>query len=264
MGKIIALEGQSTDENFNPAVNSEWQEQVQASLDAIHSGVKGGQSAIALTGVKGVHDITKPGEVEINFRESRPELDKRICNALGIPSEKIGIPRSTTLQYQPSVVENVVNAQYDATINSLTKRAATFFNDNLLQKHLGIYDAKLIPAGRWGAITLAAAQTLVAMAEAGPLTTVNEGRTSVLGWAPLPHNDPRGNEVLDNSKNRELEVKPPQIAPEPVDPELEAEKMVGGRITDGCLYIKFGADSGRISKQPPVTLRPFHAPGKED
>lgn len=253
ISKLVSLKSEEGGD-FNPSKNSDWREEVQMSLDSLHSGTKAGQGPLALTGVDGVYDITDPGAVELNFRESRPELDKRICNSLGIPSEKIGIPRSTTAQYQPSLVENVVNAQYDQTINSFTMKAARFFNKYLLQKHLGIYDAKLVPAGRYGAITLAAAQTVKELSQGGPLTTVNEARTTILGWAPLPPNDPRGNQVIDTSINRDPEAIRAQIAPEAIDPELEVEKDLG-KISDGSLYISFGENSGRISKSRPVILR---------
>lgn len=253
-GKIVSLKAPEGSD-FNPSINADWEAQVQTSLDAIHSGTKAGQGAIALTGVDNVHDITKPGEVELNFRESRPELDKRICNRLGIPSEKIGIPRSTTAQYQPSLVENVVNAQFDTTINCLTARSARFLNKYVLQEQLGIYDAKLVPAGRYGAITLSAAQTLKELAMAGPITTVNEARVNVLGWAPLPPNDPRGNQILNNSMDRDVEAVRAGVAPDPIDPELEMEKDLGRINEDNCLYITFGVDGGRISKERPAVIR---------
>lgn len=253
-GKIVSLKPPEGSD-FNPSMSSDWEAQVQSSLDAIHSGTRAGQGAVAITGVDGVHDITKPGEVELNFKESRPELDKRICNRLGIPSEKIGIPRSTTAQYQPSLVENVVNAQFDTTINCLTARSARFLNKYVLQEQLGIYDAKLVPAGRYGAITLSAAQTLKELSLAGPITTVNEARVNVLGWAPLPPNDPRGNQVLDMTSNRDPEAVRAQIAPESVDPELEMEKVLGRINEDNCLYISFGVDGGRISKERPAIIR---------
>ncbi len=253
VGKIVALEAQAGDD-INSSISSDWQAEVQASLSYIHSGTKAGQELIALTGVKDVHDITRPGEIEANYRESRPEIDKRVCTRLGIPSEKIGIPRSSAVQYQPSLVENVINAEFDRTINSYTTKAARFFNRKLLQEKLGIYDAVLVPAGRYGAMTLAAAQSVKELAAGGPITTVNEARTQILGWAPLPPNDPRGNQVLDMSANRDPEAVAAAIAPESIDPELEADKSLGKIQEGNCLFIKFGANGGEISTEGPVTI----------
>jgi len=259
LGKIISLEAPVGD-GMTSSVNDSWVQEVQAHFDHLRSGSKAGQGYAVAAGVKDVFDVSKIGEVELNFRESRPELDKRICNRLGIPSEKIGIPRSTTAQYQPSLVENVVNAQFDATINSYTVQAANFLNKYLLQEGLGIYDAKLVPAGRYGAITLAAAQTTKELAAAGPIITVNEARTNILGWAPLPANDSRGQWVLDNSMNRDPEARAAMIAPDVIDPELELEKMVG-KIQEGKnLFIKFGgSNAGEISKSAPTIIRPFYS-----
>lgn len=254
MGKIIALEQPSEDNPITNSVSDDWVRQVQNQLQFLYGGTKGANGIMAMAGVKDVHNVNDPGAIELNFRESRDGLDKRICTTLGIPSEKIGIPRSTTAQYQPSLVENVVNAQFDATINWYTAQACKFLNKHLLQEHMGITDVKIVPAGRYGAITLAAAQTVKEMAQAGPITTVNEARTHILGWAPLPPNDPRGNMVLDNTMNRDPEAVRAQIAPEPVDPELEMENSLG-KISEG-LYIRFGGvDEGQISKQRPRILR---------
>jgi len=255
LGKIIALEVPEGDSITN-SVNSDWVRQVQNHLQYLHSGTKSGQGMAAIAGVKNVYDITKPGEVELNFRESRPELDKRISNRLGIPSEKIGVPRSATLQYQPSLVENVVNAQFDATINSYTVDAADFFNKFLLQDKLGIYDAKLVPAGRYGAITLAAAQTIKELAAGGPIITVNEAREKILGWEPLPPGDPRGNMVLNNATGVPLEQGPTMIAPEVLDPELNLDKDFD-KISQGrTLFVKIGGiDDGTISTSRPRIYR---------
>lgn len=251
LGKIVALDSKDTgDASFG--VNDQWVQEVQAALDYIHSGTRSGQGMVAIAGVKDVHPVTNPGEIELNFRESRDGLDKRICNRMGIPSEKIGIPRSTTAQYQPSLVENVVNAQFDATINCYTTRAARFFNQKLLRDRLGIMDAKLVPAGRYGAITLAAAQTIKELAASGAITTVNEAREKILGWEPLPANDPRGNMVLDNTESRNPEALGAMIAPEVTDPLLEIDKIT----QEKGLYIKFGGeDSGTIYDRNPGKLR---------
>ena len=112
----------------------------------------------------------------------------------------------------------------------------------------------LVPAGRYGAMTLAAAQSVKELAGAGPMTTVNEARTQILGWAPLPPNDPRGNQVLDVSPNRDPEAVAAAIAPESIDPELEADKSLGKIQEGNCLFIKFGANGGEISTEGPVTI----------
>ena len=234
---------------------------MQAQFDYIHSGTKGGQGIAVVSGVDGVHDMNRSGEIEVNFMKSRPELDKRICTRTGIPSEKVGIPRSATAQYQPSLVENVINAQFDKTVNSYTTNSARFFNKYLLQELLGIYDAKLVPAGRYGAITLAAAQTIRELAVAGPITTVNEAREKILGWEPLPPNDPRGNMVLNNAIGVDASSMPAMIAPEQIDPELDVDKIVQGK---SAIYIKFGGlDAGEISKTPFKHITPVHAVTKD-
>ena len=246
LGKLVSMKAPENNE-ITGGANQDWVRQVQAQFDYIHSGSKAGQGVAVMSGVEAVHDMTKPGEVELNFRDSRIELDKRICTRTGIPSEKIGIPRSATAQYQPSLVENVINAQFDKTVNSYTADSARFFNKYLLQDLLHIYDAKLVPAGRYGAITLAAAQTIKELATAGPITTVNEAREKILGWEPLPPNDPRGNMVLNNAIGVDASSIPAMIAPEQLDPELGIDKIQSGK----SLYIKFGGlDAGEVSHTP--------------
>lgn len=247
LGKLVSMKSPEGDQ-ITGGVGNDWVKQVQAQFDYIHSGTKAGQGVAVISGVEDVFDMTKPGEVEINFMKSRVELDKRICTRTGIPSEKIGIPRSATAQYQPSLVENVINAQFDKTVNSYTTDSARFFNKYLLQDLLDIHDAKLVPAGRYGAITLAAAQTIKELAQAGPITTVNEAREKILGWEPLPPNDPRGNMVLNNAIGVDASSIPAMIAPEQVDPELDLDKILPGK---SAIYIKFGGlDAGEISHSP--------------
>lgn len=261
LGKLIAMKAPEGGDGITNGVSNDWVKQVQAQFDYIHSGSKAGQGVAVVSGVENVHDMTKPGEVELNFMKSRIELDKRICTRMAIPSEKIGIPRSATAQYQPSLVENVINAQFDKTINSYTTDSARFFNKNLLQDLLGIYDAKLVPAGRYGAITLAAAQTIKELAVAGPITTVNEAREKILGWEPLPPNDPRGNMVLNNAIGVDASSIPNMIAPEQVDPELGLDKILPGK----SIYIKFGGmNAGDISNSPFKTVRGFYELQKEN
>jgi hypothetical protein len=83
-----------------------------------------------------------------------------------------------------------------------------FINERILRDILGITDVRIVASGRYGALTKNAADTIKTLADAGPLITVNEALERILGWDVLPADNPRGNLVLDNTINRELETNP--------------------------------------------------------
>jgi len=233
IGWLISLENPKDADGIPTARSSDWVKEVQAQFDFLHAGAKAGHGVLAMNNIKDVHQMMKPGELDANYLEGKDHTAKMVSTLLGVPSEKIGIPRSTTAQYQPSLVENVVNAQFDATINRLTSKIDGFLNQQILVNLLGIQDIKIVPSGRYGALTLAAAQTINFLATTGKIITVNEAREKILGWEPLPPNDPRGNIVLDNSPLKatgEGQTQLPDLlAPEQSDPdlnEIESDKIL--------------------------------------
>lgn len=224
IGHILSIANPNANSTFSAKETEDWTRSVQEQLQYLHSGAQGGQGLVAMANVDKVHKITDIGALDSNWKEGTMRTDKIVAQLLGIPSEKIGIPRSAAAQYQPELVENVINSQFDSTINRLTRKVDRFINRRIIQDLLHIEGIKLLPSGRYGAMTLAAATTILTLAQAGRILTVNEARERILGWEPLPPDDPRGRLVLDISEARKIKegeaMLPDLIAPERIDPEL--------------------------------------------
>lgn len=224
IGHLVSLEPPA---NSNVNV-SDWVDMIQKQFNYLYSGVQTAHQAVAMAGVKNVFPMAKIGELDANWKYGDTRTDKIVAMLMGIPSEMIGVPRSESAQYQPELVENVVNAQFDSTINRFTRKIDRFFNKYVLRELMGVTDIKIVPSGRYGALTLSAAQTLKILADVGGIITINEGREKILGWEPCHPEDARGQRILDNSAVRSIkegdQLLPELFAPEHVDPELESEK----------------------------------------
>lgn len=196
-------------------------DELQDRIDAQFSGARTGQSVMVATNLKNVYNVSPIGKMDSSFQTLRMETAKTIATCLGVPPEKIAVSRSSTLQYIPSLVEDSVNASFDKTIYTLVEKVDDIINEKIIKEFLGINDVIIEAGGRYGALTKNAADTLKTLAEAGPIITVNDGLERVLGWEPLPPDNPRGQWVLDNTKGRMEGLNSSEIPRYPgiVDPE---------------------------------------------
>ena len=251
IGHILSIEA-PTDGQFTQSQSNSWVQSVQDQINYLYSGSTAGGGIAAFSNVKDLHKVTDTTTMDASWRYGDQMTSKTVSMLLGVPPEKVGIPRNESAQYQPELVENVINADFDRTMNSLTKRVDGHLN-YIIRHHLGIPGVKIQSAGRYGAMTLNAAKTITELAKAGPLITVNQGLDRVLGWEPLPADEERGRVILDQSPPRKKkegeEIIPPQLAPLREDPELTGslDKIVKdksrkslrlqvGGINDGKLY----------------------------
>lgn len=202
MGIILDIEPPVNDPLADDA--NDLVEDLQDRIDAQYSGMKTGQSVLVTTNLKSVHNVSKIGELEGSWQSLRMEAAKTISVCLGVPPEKIAISRSSTLQYIPSLVEDSVNAQFDKSMFALTEVIDDFLNESFLRGILKIDDIMIEAGGRYGSLTKNAADTIKVLADAGPIITINEALDRILGWEPLSADNPRGQLVLDNSDNRDM------------------------------------------------------------
>lgn len=199
----------------------EWQDRIDAEL----SGAKAAGSGLVLTNLKEVKNVSPIGSFEGNFIDLSKDKSKIICMCMGIPSEKLGIARSENQQYVATLVEYGVNASFDKSIYYVVNYVDEFLNDVFMTEIQGIKDIAVEAGGRFGSLTKTAAEVIKILAEAGPLITVNQALEIVLGWEQLPPDNPRGNYVLDNSKNRDEKSLPGQFDKE--KPELDLIPFTG-------------------------------------
>lgn len=258
VGTLIAMESPKEDSDLG--VSNEFVNQLQSQWNSLWSGSKGASGAMFANHIKGVHKLTDLKNLDSAFLEGKDHTAKQAAYLLGIPSEKIGINRSSNVQYQASLVEDVLNAQFDKTVNRLTNMVDGFLNKKVLRDLLGITDAKIIAAGRYGALTLAGAEVILKLSQSGLAPTRNELRTKVLGWEPLPPDDTRGEQVIDISINRNPESLPELIGLEHPDPDLETatEFDESGKLySDKCNRIYIGGKKNGIlyTKNKKIDLR---------
>lgn len=213
---------------------------LQDKIDSQFSGVKAAQTVLVTTGLKQAIQLKPPTENVFDLLHQ--QTAKTVAQCLGVPPEKLAISRSATLQYIPSLVEDSVNAQFDKSINALMALVDEFLNDYILRDMLGITDVRIVASGRYGAMTATAADAIKTLADAGPIITVNQALERILGWEPLPPDNPRGNFVLDNSLNRDPENSPVMVEPQQDDPNFGKSgpraklKLTGMGEKRWCVY----------------------------
>jgi hypothetical protein len=178
----------------------EWQDRIDAQL----TGAQAGYAPIVMTNLKKLESVSPLGKYEAGFREFRLDVARKTSNILGVPSEKIGISRSETLQYIPSLIEDSINMSFDKSIYYLVNYVDEVLNEYLIEGCLGISDMKVEASGRFGSLTKNAAEAIKILAEAGPIITVNQALEIFLGLDPLPPDNPRGHFVLNNTKPQVL------------------------------------------------------------
>lgn len=254
IGHILAVE-QPDSGPFSQNQSADWVQSVQDQLNYLYSGSTAGGGIAAFSNVSGVHKITDTATMDASWREGDRMTAKTVSMLLGVPPEKIGVPRNESAQYQAELVENVINADFDRTMNSLTKRTDKFLN-MIIKRYLGFKGVKIQSSGRYGAMTLNAAKTITELSKAGPLITVNQALDRVLGWEPLPADEERGRQVLDTSSLRTTKegesIIPPVYAPTREDPDLQdnLDKILGARdkIERSLRMQMGGADDGKLFK----------------
>jgi phage portal protein BeeE len=249
LGAILALEEPKSDDGISMQQSKDWIELIQEKINA-EAGARGGHGMMVIPGKAELHKLADPGSIDSNWNHGKDFAAKITAELCGVPPEKLGLVRSSALQYSPALVEDSVNAQLDATINRLTRKFATVFNREILEKRLGIYDVKIQPIRRTGAKTKTATEALSNLANGGWITR-NEGRVGWLDMEALPGKE--GDELVDTSINRNPDSLPPVVPQQNPDPDFasldEGKRSKTPRSGEGFYTINVGgADDGFIEK----------------
>jgi hypothetical protein len=215
MGIIMNVKLPESDNPFTEDAN-DVAEDLQDRIDSQFSGAKAGQSMFVSTAIDKVWNVNPIGKLDASFKESRNEAALSISVCMGVPPEKIARERSPGKQYIPSLVEDSVNSSFDKSVNTVTSYVDECLND-ILKDVYKINDVRIQAGGRYGAMTLNAAKAIQTLANSGPIITVNDALDRILGWEPLPADNPRGNMILDNTINRDAEAIPMTEDPEKED-----------------------------------------------
>lgn len=227
-------------------------DELQEKVNSQHSGSKAGQGMLVVNNLDNVYNPNPIGGLDSSYSKLHYETAKTVALCMAVPPEKINVSRSDNLQYIPSLVEDSVNAAFDKSLNSLVSYVDEFINEKVLKGLFGITDIIIQSGGRYGALTLTATEAIKTLADAGPIITVNDAYEKMLGWEPLPADDPRGWYVLDNTKGRMQGVNTTEV---PRYPGLIApfeENMDLGKSMSSEQFLKFAENNynryGRVDK----------------
>jgi len=201
LGLIVSIKVPDTIDPFGDE-ELDYTEELQERVNTEFSGAKAGQSMLVSPNIDNVYNVNPVGKLDSSFKTLHYETAKTIALCLGVPPEKIAVSRSDTLQYIPSLVEDSVNTSFDKSMNNLINYIDEFINEKILKERFGITDILIQSGGRYGALTTNACEAIKTLADAGPIITVNDAFERILGWEPLPADNPRGQWVLDNTKGR--------------------------------------------------------------
>lgn len=218
LGVLVAMEEPKNDDQIGGDQSSrDWIDLIQEKFNS-EAGARGGHGTMVIPGKATVHKLTDPGSIDTNWDRGKDYAAKITAECCGVPPEILGLVRSSALQYSPALVEDSVNAQLDATINRHTSTTADFFNREVMEKLLGIYDIKLMPTRRTGAKTKTATEALNNLAQGGWITR-NEGRVEWLSMEELPGRE--GQEIVClNAVERNPESLPPRVPQQNPDPDF--------------------------------------------
>lgn len=227
IGWIIALEDPSEKNPLALKNIDKMQAKLQKTIQSQYSGVRGAQSIMVANYIKSVHKLTDIGSFEGNFMKLRTEIAKMVAVLLQVPPDRLHIPKADNQIYQAAGTEDLINAQFDKAINSITKKVDAFINEKILKETLNIYDVEITSAGRFSSGNLNGARAALAATQCGPLFDVNELRMWFFKVPPCGPGDSRGRVVCDNSTVRDPNLNPPGKSK--TDPR---EDMQAGHITD--------------------------------
>ena len=215
IGVIIALEDPAL-KMKNPMRTSNMQRQEERMQKSIqgNSGVRGAHSIIVSNYVRDVYKLTEIGSLDANFLSLRTEVAKTVCILLGVPPERLAIPRTASAQYQAASVENILSSNFDKHITMLMQTVWDFINKKIIKDIMGIYDVEVAPKGRFSSNTINGARMAFLAVQCGPLFTVNELRSWFFRVPELPVGDARGDKVCDVSNMRDPMMGPTILAKE--------------------------------------------------
>lgn len=217
IGLIIALAEPAAKNPLNLKTSEKVKDKLVAEIKNAFSGIKGGQSILVSNYIENVFKVSNIGDLDANFQKFRLEIAKAVCILLNVPPEKISISRTQTQQYHSAMFEDAVNAAFDKAIRFRTRHTDMFIN-RIMKYDLGITDVELIANGRFGSLTLNAARAAKIASETWGIFTLNQMLSLFYGLRPLPPEDARGMEIVDNSKNRDPDSTEVKIAvPDPRD-----------------------------------------------
>lgn len=201
---IIALDPMEGD-GINPNAFVSFAQVLQDIFSKQHAGVRGAGELLFSPNVRGVHQVMNPKDLEGANKETSEKTAIKVCELLGCPPEVLGLSRSSQYVNKASIMDfasmSIDNDNYYCA--SLVDK---FINEVIIEEIMGVEGVYIQQSGEFGAVAAMAADFAFKISQSGAdIITVNEFRTKVLHWEPLPGSE--GEQFLGKYKNEALLIK---------------------------------------------------------
>lgn len=199
LGVIIATKDYP---GLTSKANARLARRLEAEIQNAHSGYLNPHSVVVSNLIEKVHKISKAGDFDASFLKYRNDIvGKGAATVYMVPAIRINVSAKSGGVYEAKGLSDKDRDMLNTTTKNFSDPIVQFLNDVILPQ-LNIDDFKIVLTGSAWATTADAAQASNLAAETGVPLTGNEHRM-LLGAPPLPADDPKGWEYLDNSKNRD-------------------------------------------------------------
>lgn len=178
--KDIQSSGVITDNNFLDFLHN-----IQLWFEKLYGGLRGAGEVVFTPNIEGVYNLVNPKDIEGAHARTSDKTASKVCELLGCPPERIGIP--TTSQYQNATqVNDTIALSFDNNNYYLCGIVDNYINNKIIKEILKEDKIKIQMSGEFGSLTKVQAEFAKIISEAGALTvTVDEFRTKCLHWEPL-------------------------------------------------------------------------------
>lgn len=225
---IVALDKIEDPSIINDGSYLTMMKKLQELFNRQFSGVRSSGQLAFTPNVTGVHNLVNPKDLEGAHDKTSDKTALKVCSCLGVPPERINIPRQS--QYQNSgLVDDSVSLSFDNNVYYLANSVDHYINTILKEEgYEGIY---IECAGEYSSISKTASEfgkNVAGMGSKAMLT--NEFRTKILHMAEDPALD--GQYLGDEDRaTKELAATPPppkptssKAAPTPASFDLQLKK----------------------------------------
>lgn len=190
-----------------------------------HSGVRGAGQLLFSPNVKGVHNIMNPRDLEGANKETSEKTAIKVCELLGCPPEVLGISRSSQYVNKASIMD-FASMSIDNDNYYCASLVDSFINEVIIKEIMGVEGIQIQQSGEFGAVAAMAADFAFKISQSGAdIVTVNEFRTKVLHWEPLPGSE--GEQFIGKYKNESLLLKAASPTTTPAEKKELLEKLFG-------------------------------------
>lgn len=218
LGVIIATKDHP---GLSSKANARLARRLEQEIQNAHSGFMNPHSVIVSNLVDQVHRISKAGDFDASFLKFRSEIiGKGVSTVYMLPLNSLNVSSKSEGVYEAKGgLSDKDRARINSTVADVSEPAINLLNEVILPKYLNIDDFKIVVTSRFWATTAEGALASKHAAATGVPFSGNEHRVYFYGAPPLPPDDPKGWEYIDNSSNRDpMATEPDEMLLTPQNP----------------------------------------------